>query len=542
MSLELLLGERRALVETQVDEWRRSEVPQRLRAHDPSIWFDEPVPELENRLGWLELPFIADGILGDWAGFAAAARESGIEEVVVLGMGGSSLAPEVFEQVFGSGRFLRVLDTTHPDAIRRLAGELDRDRTLFVVSSKSGSTVETRTLFDFFWRWAGGESGDAGRHFVVITDPGSPLETLGTTRQVRRIFRSPVDVGGRYSALGAFGLVPAALSGVDIRALVGRASAAAELLFAPDGSRPLLELGAALGHLAREGTDKLTLVTSAQLSAFPAWLEQLVAESTGKLGKGVVPVVGEPLLAPEAYGGDRWFVGLLLDSADNREMETQLRRLAEGGHAVGIIRLRDTYDLGFELFRWQVAVALAGAVLEINPFDQPNVQLAKEMARAAVEGGGKVEVSLDQLPIMEDPRATARALLEWLPKGPPTYIALQAYLPPSSETDQLFSDLQATLRRVTGCATTLGYGPRFLHSTGQLHKGGPGAARFIQIIGSVEEELAIPGERIGFGDLIAGQADGDAAALLEQQRQVYRLRSRSSSDLASLREHLEAQR
>ena len=533
-SLELHLGESDGVVRRRVESWLAEDVPARLLAHDPTIWFDGPVEELGNRLGWLELPATPEDVLGDWAGFGEAEREAGIARVVVLGMGGSSLAPEVFERTFGTGRFLSVLDTTHPDTVRGVAAGLDPERTLFVVSSKSGSTIETRTLMEYFWEWTGRDGRDAGRHFVAVTDPGSSLDRLAKARRMHRIFRTPPEVGGRYSALTAFGLIPAALSGVDIRQLVARARRAADLLTEPERSVPLLSLAAALGHLALAGRDKLTLVTSPGIRSFPDWVEQLVAESTGKHGQGVVPVLGEELRSPGAYGDDRFFVGLLLEEDRGGDLDRQLTELGESGHPVAVIRLRDVYDLGFEIFRWEVAVALCGAVLGINPFDQPDVQLAKQMAQAAIEGGGGLSDVLGRLPTtraVDEPDGTLR---DWLPRGAPTYLCVQAFLPPTRAAREELDRLRQVLAETTGCATTAGFGPRFLHSTGQLHKGGPSAARFIQLVGGVDQDAEIPGESISFGDLVSAQADGDAAALLERGREVVRLWVSSDDDLSGL--------
>ncbi len=539
-SLKLSLGAAQQVVDRQVADWLAADVPARLLARDPTLWFDGPVDELADRLGWLDLPSTPEEVVGDWVGFAEAERESGIERVVVLGMGGSSLAPEVFERTFGDGRFLTVLDTTHPRTIRRLADELDRDRTLFVVSSKSGSTIETRTLLEYFWDWAGRDGRDAGRHFVAVTDPGSALGALAAARRMHRVFRTPPEVGGRYSALTAFGLVPAALSGVDVRRLLSRAAEVAETLRGGERATPLLSLGAAMGHLALAGRDKLTLVTSDAIDSFPDWLEQLIAESTGKHGQGIVPVPVDGLGPAEAYGDDRFFVGLLLEDDRGGGLDRRLTGLASAGHPVAVAWLEDTYDLGAEIYRWEVAVALSGAVLGINPFDQPDVQLAKKMAQAALAGGGDLEATLARLKVGSPDREGTEALRKALPTGAPSYIGIQAFLPPSDAAQRELARIGATIAAATGCATTTGFGPRFLHSTGQLHKGGPAAAHFIQLVGPVADDVAIPGESMTFGELIAAQADGDAAALLERGRDVVRLQIRSGADLAAFAQRLEA--
>ncbi len=397
------LGKVGAAVETRLAAWQKDDVGRRLWDRDHTLWSQHPVPELTDRLGWLHLPETEAKAAPGFVQFAAAVRAEGLTQAAVLGMGGSSLAPEVFEHTFGSvggsgagGRLtVQVLDSTHPDAVAALAARIDPARSLFLVSSKSGGTIETLSFYRAFWdrtkralAQAGKPADDeaAGRHFAAITDPGSSLEALARERAFRAVFLAPPDVGGRYSAFTPFGLAPAALSGVDLAGLLERGREMAEACGprVPAAENPGLRLGAALGELALAGRDKLTIWTSLALRAFPDWLEQLIAESTGKHGQGIVPVVGEEPGGAAVYGADRVFAALLLPG--DEETGSRLDALEQAGHPVLRLHLRDTLDLGREIFRWEVAVAAAGAVLGINPFDQPDVQLAKELAGKALAG------------------------------------------------------------------------------------------------------------------------------------------------------------
>jgi len=513
--------------------WEDEDFGGRLWRKDPTLWSAEPVPELTDRLGWLDLPLGMATQLERMSALGREAAAEGVRDAVVLGMGGSSLAPEVFAHTFrppaGYPR-LSVLDTTHPDAVRAAAQRLDCAKTLFVVSSKSGTTTEMLSLFRYFWQRCSEALGDgAGRRFVAVTDPGTPLEALARERGFRAVFSAPADVGGRYSALTPFGLVPAALLGVDLAALLTSARSMADAC----GSRvlarfnPGLRLGAALGELALAGRDKVTFFTSPSLASFPDWIEQLLAESTGKIGRGLVPVVGEPLGSPKVYGEDRFFVALLRDGDLPPELESGLAALERDGHPMARYRLPRATDLGGEMFRWEVATASAGAVLGVHPFDQPDVQLAKALAAEAMKeaaegrggagsGGGLTEV--------EAGAGAAAELGAWLAgvvAG--DYLGIQAYLPPSAETTRGLRKLQARLQARTGLAVTLGYGPRFLHSTGQLHKGGPDKGRFVQLLDSPRADLEVPETSYSFGTLIRAQADGDAQALVQRGRKLLRL-------------------
>lgn len=533
---ELRLGRYTAVVEARLAKWQEESFGRRLWEKDPTLWSRAPVPELADRLGWLELPVATPaGEVERLAGLAREAASEGIHNAVVLGMGGSSLAPEVFSRIFGAVQgfpAVTVLDSTHPDAVRGLAQRLDPRSSLFVVSSKSGTTTETLSFFRYFWEWMEGVP-ERGRHFLAVTDPGTPLQSLAGERGFRAVFNAPEDVGGRYSALTPFGLVPAALLGTDLQRLLGAGRAMAEACGSgvPAAGNPGLRLGAALGELALAGRDKVTFVTSPSLASFPGWIEQLVAESTGKTvlagdeHGGIVPVAGEPLGPPDAYGDDRFFVALMLEGDDASGIEERLAALEAAGHPVARFRMADRYGLVAEMFRWEVATAAAGAVLGLNPFDQPDVQLAKELAgqamKAAASGGPHAASSA--VPAADAP-ALAAAVAGWMGGAHPgDYLGIHAYLPPRPETTYALQDLQAALHGKTRLAVTLGYGPRFLHSTGQLHKGGPDRCRFLQIVDQPGEDAAVPETSYTFGTLIAAQAEGDRQALEQRGRTVLRV-------------------
>jgi transaldolase / glucose-6-phosphate isomerase len=543
---DLRLGGWAGAVESRLEGWRREGFGDRLWRRDHTLWSPEPVPELADRLGWLDLPGNGPDEADVYATFGEEVAEAGFQEAVILGMGGSSLAPEVFARTFGAagGRpRLTVLDSTHPDAVGALAERLARSaasglgRTLFVVSSKSGTTIETLSFFRFFWDAVGralAEGGDRERRFAAVTDPGSSLDSMARQRGFRAVFNAPEDVGGRFSALSAFGLVPAALLGMDVRELLARARAMASACAdaVPEPENPGLRLGAALGELALAGRDKLTFLTTPGIASFPDWIEQLVAESTGKAGRGIVPVVGEPFGAPESYGDDRFFVGLSLAGDDAGELEALLGGLERAGHPVARFRLDDGYDLGAEMFRWEMATAAAGAVLGVNPFDQPDVQLAKELAKEAMKEARAVAGGPAARPGSAErgaagaagSEALGRALEEWLDGVEAgDYLGLQAYLAPTEATERVLRELQAALGRRTGRAVTAGWGPRFLHSTGQLHKGGPASGRFLQLVDEPSRDLPIPETDSTFGALVRAQAEGDRLALSRRGRRVLRV-------------------
>ncbi len=526
----LELGEYADAVRRRVACWDEAGFARRLWAKDPTLWFDRDQPELSDRLGWLDLPHSMRAQAAGIQAFADQARSEGMRSVVLLGMGGSSLAPEVFQRTFGNRPAypeLMVLDSTHPDAVRAVERRINPAATLFLASSKSGTTLETLSFVRYFWRLVGRHAATPGRHFAAITDPETPLVTLAREREFRRVFTTPADVGGRYSALTAFGLVPAALLGMDIAGLLDRARAVgASVEAGAVAQNPALELGAAMGELARAGRDKTTFLVSPSLAAYPIWVEQLVAESTGKDGRGIVPVADEPARAPDAYAGDRFFVHLYC-TGDERADAASFERaeaLAAAGQPVAAVELPDLLALGAEMYRAQVAVAAAGAALGIHPFNQPDVQLAKDLANQEMSGAGGTE-SLEDQPVRARDSAALRQALGELAGSvrPGDYVGIQAYLAPA---DQTTHDLQA-LRRVlgawTGAATTLGYGPRFLHSTGQLHKGGANNGVFLQLLDEPQDDLAVPETDFTFGRFIRAQADGDYKALRQRGRRALRV-------------------
>ncbi|MGQ0847853.1 MAG: glucose-6-phosphate isomerase [Actinomycetota bacterium] len=453
----------------------------RLQAKDPTLWGEPDTPELADRLGWIDLPQTIRTRLGELGEIAETALAAGTESVVLLGMGGSSLAPEVFGAVIGSAPghpSLVVLDSTHPDQVARVASSIDPHRTIFIVSSKSGGTLETISGFRYFWRLTNGD----GSRFVAVTDPGSSLADLAVERGFRSLVLAPPDVGGRFSAFTPFGLLPAAMIGVDLERLV---TASREVDWGQ-----AVQTGIEWGEAAGAGRDKLTFVTSPDLAAFPAWLEQLVAESLGKDGKGIVPVAGEPAL--ERYGDDRIF----------REY-----------------RLDDTYRLGTEMMAAMIATSIAGRMLGVHPFDQPDVELAKQRARQALE----VEPARVDLVDVSAPVLSDRLDELMMTLGPTDYFAVQAFLPYRPVVDASIAELRHKIGNRSGNATTVGYGPRFLHSTGQLHKGGSNNGVFLQLVDSPTEDMAIPETSTTFGKVIAAQALGDYQALRERNRRVLRV-------------------
>ena len=452
--------------------------------------------------------------MGDMVCLAEDAAGEGVADVVLLGMGGSSLAPEVFGAVFGAGPGrprLTVLDSTHPEAVTSLRSRIEPSRTLFVVSSKSGTTVETLSFYRFFWELCSGE----GARFVAITDHGTPLHRLGRERGFRAVFNAPADVGGRFSAFSAFGLVPAALIGVDLHSLLDRARESADRGRLGAAENPAVGLGLALGAAAEAGMDKLTLHTTESLAAFPAWMEQLVAESLGKNGVGIVPVAGEPVLEGDLYGDDRLF--LVWES----EGESPIGLPGVLGGARIEVEVEDRLDLGAEMVRAELAVAAAGEVLGVNPFDQPDVEEAKRLATEAM-GRDASTAGTDLAPAQSTgTRASIRRMVEDL--GSAGYLGIQAYLPPAGGIERKISEIRRRITEISGAATTFGYGPRYLHSTGQVHKGGPPGGAFLQIVDDPSSEVQVPETEFGFSRLIAAQAEGDYLALRGADRRVLRV-------------------
>jgi len=527
-SQSLELGSYVSVAHERLERWHEEDFARRLWAKDPTLWSVEPQPELTDRLGWLTLHETMRGKLPALRALAENVKSEGFHHVVLLGMGGSSLAPEVYQRTFGNAPGypeLLVLDSTHPDAVRAIADRIDPARTIFVVSSKSGGTLETMSGFRYFWSLAVDKTETPGANFVAVTDPGSSLETLATGRDFRAVFHAPSDVGGRYSALTDFGLVPAALIGLDPAKLLDRAAGIAEATgpFVSALQNPALHLGAAMGELALLGRDKVTYVVSPMLVAFPDWVEQLVAESTGKDGKGIVPVAGEPLMAPEAYGPDRFFIHLTLAGDEDGGQAAALQLLEDAGHPVARIILKDPYDLAAEMFRAEMATAAAGAVLGIHPFNQPDVQLAKTLAQEAMEGTGDQGEPSPEVSV-GDPAALTAAISDWLATtGPGDYLAIQAYLPMNSSVGAVLEAIRRDFQQAHRAATTVGYGPRFLHSTGQLHKGGPPSGLFLQIVDEPDLDLDVPETDYSFGRLIAAQSVGDYRAMRQRDQRVLRV-------------------
>ena len=493
MSIESQLP---AGLQTPVDERLRAaadeQVVRRLWDRDGTLWAPEGTAELTDRLGWLDIAERLSAEADDLRAFAAEVRDAGITDAVLLGMGGSSLGPEVFRRSFGDGKVrLHVLDSTHPDEIRAVRDALDLSTTLFIVSSKSGGTIETMSQFKYFHSLQGD-----GSHFVAVTDPGTSLAKLGAEHGFRRVFENDPDIGGRYSVLSYFGLVPAAIAGYDVGAVLRTAVEAMEAC-RREQDNPGLELGAALGELALRGRDKLTFIVDDPLESLGVWAEQLVAESTGKEGRGILPIADEPLVPAAEYGEDRVFVHV---STGDVEVTGQVGQLSAAGHPVFTIDAEGPADLGRVFFLSEFATAVAGWALGINPFDQPNVQEAKDNTKRVLEEGSP-ELEAGDLD----------ALLGAL--EPPRYLAIMAYLPYSSAVENGAARLRERAVRRHHVATTFGYGPRFLHSTGQFHKGGPSVGAFVQIVDEPQEDLEIPGEAYTFGTLIRAQADGDLQTL-----------------------------
>jgi glucose-6-phosphate isomerase len=460
------------------------------------------VPEIGNRLGWLT---ISEKMLEHAAGlneFVAKVKSEGFTDAVLLGMGGSSLGPEVIRRSYGQipdGLRLHVLDSTDAGAVLAVEREVDLDTTLFIVSSKSGGTIETLSHMRYFYERSGGD----GRKFVAVTDPGSPLINIAHERAFREVFENDPDIGGRYSVLSYFGLVPAALAGVNVEAMLHRSQVAEQncAQFGESSVNSGLWLGVALGELALQGRDKATFVVSKPIESFGLWVEQLIAESTGKHGKGILPVAGEPLGSPDVYGDDRVFVYLRDPAEPDAELDSGVEALARAGHPTITVAVHGAADLGRIFFFSEFAVAVAGWALGINPFDQPNVQEAKDNTGKVLAGGDLPSVDAG------DPEEL------FAQSGPPKYVAIMGYVEPSEEFDAAIEEMRVRIRDHTKSTTTFGYGPRFLHSTGQYHKGGPPDGLFLQLIHDGDEDAEIPEAGYGFRHLKNAQAIGDLQTL-----------------------------
>jgi glucose-6-phosphate isomerase len=523
------------------------DVAGRIAREDATLWGPAGTPEVANRLGWLTIAERMLGELGALELFAAEAHDDELEDIVLLGMGGSSLAPEVLRRSFGPGgpdparpphARLHVLDSTDAARIRAIERTVDLRRTLFVVSSKSGGTIEPLSLFAHFFSLV-----EEGNRFVAITDPGSGLEALAAKYAFRRTFAGDPNIGGRYSALSAFGVVPGALMRIPVLSLLeGARSTWKTGLEQETGSgsggdsgssgppAAAVWLGAALSGLAQAGRDKLTFVISETLPGLGLWLEQLVAESTGKHGTGVLPVADEPLGEPAVYGEDRVFAYLPDVQAPDAELERKVQALAEAGHPVFTIPTAGPPDLGRVFLLAELAVAVVGWGLQINPFDQPNVQQAKD-ATNRVLSGYEAEHELPE--VADADEEALRTLLR--DAAPPSYVAIMGYLQPSPEFDMVATELRETIRAATKATTTFGYGPRFLHSTGQFHKGGPKTGRFLQLIHDGPEDVEIPGKPFTFTTLKNAQAIGDLETLRSLELPAERVRLHGDDPAQALR-------
>ena len=548
----LTLGDAEGAWSEAVERARSERWAERLFDRDPGIWSsDGRVREaIADRLGWLDAPDHFRDQVAALEGFGQGIRDAGFRTAIVAGMGGSSLAPEVLARTFGPAEGwleLRVLDSTDPAAVAAAVDDLDPLATLFIVASKSGTTTEPLAFQADAWtriehalRERGAPRNQhAGELMAAITDPGRSVEAIPHHDELREVFLNPPDIGGRYAALSYVGLVPASLIGLDLDALLASAGAmlAACREPAPEAN-PGVSLGLALGSLARGGRDKLTFLPDPGIATFGAWAEQLIAESTGKRGVGIVPVDREPIGDVAAYGRDRVFVRIAMAGSSEPEVtatDSLAERAADAGHPVIRIEVADPIDLGAEFVRWEVATAIAGAVLGIDPFDQPNVEEAKQrtrdlLARHEEDGrngnaptpAGPIAASgaltlFGDAPLRlssESGHSVARELRRHLDRRRPNaYLAIQAFVAPTGACDEAIGRIRALLRDATGCATTAGYGPRFLHSTGQLHKGGAPIGWFLQLTGDHPVDRPIPGWPYTFGNLIDAQAQGDFEAI-----------------------------
>ncbi len=520
----------------------KADFVKRMWRKDASVWKSDPSEQqtISSALGWLHVADKMVPVVPRLQQFATEVAQRGFKQVVHMGMGGSSLAPLTFTRSFSTGKNrlpLSVLDTTDPATILRIERSVPLAETLFIVASKSGTTTEARAFQEYFYeRLKSVKGSSAGENFVAITDPGTPLVDLANDRKFFRIFLNFADIGGRYSALSYFGLVPAALMGVDIGELLERALVMVHCCNTTSyiSEESGLALGAAIGELAKLGRNKLTLLLPPELDTFSMWIEQLLAESTGKEDTGILPVAGEDVADPAIYGPDRNFAYFRMNGSDNDPTSKTIKRLLDAGHPVTTIDMGDKLDIGQEFFRWEIAVSTAGAILGINPFDQPNVKESKDNTNRIlkeVQEKGKLE---EPTPILKDgplsfyyrqKHSSVSSLLhEFFDQcSPGDYVAFQAYLTESSSTDQALQKIRLHARDKLHLATTVGYGPRYLHSTGQFHKGGPNTGLFVQLTATDAEDIAVPGQNYTFGTLKKAQAKGDLEVLERHGRRIIRI-------------------
>jgi glucose-6-phosphate isomerase len=538
------LGAYEADLQKRLDQMAKEDFGQRLWRKDASLWKKDPGDQkgIVESLGWLHVAETMAGRVSELQAFAQEVRQAGIRHVVHMGMGGSSLAPLALQRTFPLGPEdlpLTVLDTTDPATISRIERSMPVADMLFIVASKSGTTAEPQAFMDYFYAKVKESKGEkAGENFVAITDEGSLLARQAQERGFRRTFINFSDIGGRYSALSYFGLVPAALMGMDVAAFLSRARSMMQACGPKVSPRdnPGLVLGTALGELALKGRDKVTFVVPEVMASLGMWLEQLIAESTGKEGTGLLPVAGEKVGDPAVYGNDRVFVCFRLAQEEEARQEKAVKALQEAGHMVVAIQMEDRLDLAQEFFRWEIATATAGAVLGINPFDQPNVQESKDNTNRllkVVEERGQLpeeRQSVSEGPVSlyvkegEAASTVTDTLRRFFKQAQPgDYVALLAYLTEGPAVELSLDDLRHILRDHLHLATTLGYGPRYLHSTGQLHKGGPKTGLFLELTATDQEELPVPGRPYTFGVLKQAQGLGDLESLRKHGRRVMRV-------------------
>ena len=517
------LGSLARPVQMRLESLQRDRAVQRLWDREPALWKPDRAGqgEIADRLGWLDVLERMEDCVPDLQRLTSELLSEGYRHAVLLGMGGSSLAPEVFHRTFGTAAEaleLHVLDTTDPGAIQALQSSIAIDKTVFLVASKSGTTLETQSHYHYFFE----KTGRRGDRFIAITDPGTALATEAEQRGFRRLFKNPPDIGGRYSALSFFGLVPAALAGIDIGRLLDRAATMMHACVpsVPTSANPGAWLGAVFAEAARAGRDKVTILAGEPLESFGLWAEQLIAESTGKEGRGLIPVAGESVGEPNVYATDRLFVRLLVEGGRDAQA-VSVEALQAAGQPVVTLSLRDPIDLGAEFYRWEFAVAVAGAILQLNVFDQPNVQEAKDLTRSILQGSRPPATGQGIRWAGQSGSSLEAALKTLLDQAKPSdYVALLAYVPPTASTDRALQAIRLAIRDGHRVATTVGYGPRYLHSTGQLHKGGPNTGVFLQIVGDDASDLPIPGADYTFGVLKHAQALADYQALRSHGRRV----------------------
>jgi transaldolase/glucose-6-phosphate isomerase len=549
------LGKLAKPVAERIAGFEKDHFLQRFYSIDPTLWTADPKgqDEVRVRMGWLGLPDSSKALIPGLKKFASEVQKSGYTHTLLLGMGGSSLAAEVLSLIFKeevSGLKLSILDSTDPAQVLRAAQNNPVSKTLFIVSSKSGSTAEVKAMFDYFWQHARNAAGEkAGEHFIAITDPGTPLEKLAFDREFRKIFLAEQSVGGRYSALTVFGLVPAALMGIDIEQLLDCASwmASESSLSRPVGRNPGIVLGAVIGEAALHGSDKLTFLADPEIAPFGAWLEQLVAESSGKQGKGILPVAGEQPADPQIYSDDRLFIYIRRTG----KLDSKIQQLRDTGQLVLTQDFTENYGLGAEFFKWEIAVATACSIIGVNAFDQPDVQDSKTRTVQKINYYHEHQNFVEDAPVLEDHGISIRGEMEhdgagisqlvdnFLTSGKKgDYLAINAYLGRDAKNLNELQELRSWAMEKSKLATALGFGPRFQHSTGQLHKGGPNNGLFLVITADPDKDVEIPGEGLSFGVLEHGQALGDVEALQARGRRVLRIHLANPELLAQLVEKI----